>query len=92
METPLSTLPVRRLWRGGPDRSAALTALKVSAVVGTVLNLINQGGHVVAGGAVSWPHAVLNYLVPFCVSLYSGWRSQRRRAETLPAATASRPD
>ena len=46
-------------------------ALKVSLCVGTLLNLINQGGAAWNGGALSWPHLLLNYMVPFCVSTYS---------------------
>lgn len=53
-------------------------ALEVSAVVGTVLNLINQGGALWAGEAVSWPHVALNYLVPYCVATYSAARNQLR--------------
>jgi len=53
------------------DPSIVRRAIKVSAVVGTVLNLINQGQGFLGGGAISWPHVVLNYAVPFCVSAYS---------------------
>lgn len=60
-------------------------ALQVSAVVGTILNLINQGSAVASGAPVSWRHVALNFLVPFCVSSFSAVRSeaQRRRPSTL---------
>lgn len=57
-------------------------ALRISAVVGTLLNLINQGGPIAAGEPVSWPHLVLNYLVPFCVAAYSAARHEIRRTHT----------
>ena len=48
-----------------------VTALKVSGVVGTILNLINQWGGIFGSAPISWPHVVMNYVVPFCVSTYS---------------------
>lgn len=46
-------------------------ALKVSFIVGTLINLINQGDSVMAGHGLLWGHALMNYLVPFCVSIFS---------------------
>ncbi len=51
----------------------------VSMVVGTLLNLINQGGPVLDGAPLSWPHLLLNYLVPFCVSSYSAAKNEIAR-------------
>lgn len=48
-----------------------LTALKVALVVGTLLNLINQGEALLVGAAISWPRVLLNYAVPYLVSTYS---------------------
>lgn len=53
-------------------------ALKIAAVVGSVLNLINQAGPILRGAGVDWLHFGLNYLVPFCVSTYSATRNERR--------------
>lgn len=53
-------------------------ALKVALVVGSVLNLINQGGPLLRGAGVDWLHLGLNYVVPFCVSSYSAARNERR--------------
>lgn len=47
-------------------------ALRISAVVGVLLNVINQGGEMLEG-RVSWLHFVLNFLVPFAVATYSGF-------------------
>lgn len=57
-------------------------ALRVSLVVGCVLNLINQGPVWWQGGTLSWPHVLLNFVVPYCVSSYSAAKNelQRQRA------------
>lgn len=49
-------------------------ALKVALVVGTILNLINQGNALWHGASVDWLRVGLNFLVPFLVSSYSGAR------------------
>jgi hypothetical protein len=74
---------VRRLWHyatagGVPRRSAVVTV-----VVGTVLNLINQGDALVAGGHVDWLKIALTYAVPYCVSTY-GAVSYRLAADDRP--------
>lgn len=56
-------------------RHSALVAL----VVGTVLNLINQGDALVEGGDVSWSKVTLTYVVPFFVTLYGAWVATRTR-------------
>lgn len=62
-------------------------ALRVSFVVGTVLNVINQGEHLLAGRSVMVGHALLNYLVPFLVASYSG-----ARAVAIPASDGQSPE
>ena len=47
------------------------SALKVSMVVGTILNLINYNGLMLDNGTISWLHVLMNYVVPYCVSSYS---------------------
>ena len=47
------------------------SALKVSLVVGTILNLINHNGLILDDGGISWLHVLMNYAVPYCVSSYS---------------------
>lgn len=58
-----------------PD--ALTNALKISLVVGSALNAINQGRAILTGN-VEWGHLLLNYLVPFCVAAYSGRRSLQK--------------
>lgn len=65
------------------QRPIVIAALKVAIVVGTLLNLINQGGRLMEGLSPSWFHVGLNYLVPYCVSSYSAARNElNRRGDT----------
>jgi hypothetical protein len=65
----------RAAWAAGiPQR-----ALVVALVVGTVLNLINQGDALLTGRALHWGKLLLTYLVPFVVSTH-GALSVRRNA------------
>ena len=50
---------------GIPRRS-----LFVALVVGTILNLINQGDALFGEAAVNWTKAVLTYFVPYAVATY----------------------
>lgn len=56
-------------------------ALVVAFVVGTILNLINQGGAILVMEGVNGWHIGMNYLVPFLVSTYSAWAGEFRRAK-----------
>ena len=49
-----------------------VSAIKISLVVGTILNLVNQGPAILAGHQPGWLGMMFNYLIPFCVSIYSG--------------------
>ena len=53
------------------------SALLVALVVGTILNLINQGDALFASAALHWPKLGLTYCVPFCVSLYGAFSALR---------------
>lgn len=59
------------IWSLACSRKIAGNALRISLVVGTVLNLINQGAAIFSGSGISWGHLLLNYLVPYCVASYS---------------------
>lgn len=52
----------------------------VGLIVGTILNLINQGGTILSGGEVIWWRAGLTYCVPFCVSTYGAYGALRSEA------------
>jgi len=51
-------------------------SIRISVVVGTVLNGVNQGEYILMGAGVSWPHVLLNYLVPYCVASYSAAKNE----------------
>ena len=42
----------------------------VALVVGTILNLINQGDAIFGAAPINWTKIVLTYLVPYAVSTY----------------------
>ncbi|WP_350333765.1 nitrate/nitrite transporter NrtS [Coralliovum pocilloporae] len=48
-------------------------SIKVAVIVGTLLNLINQGDRIFVTGDPDLLKLVLTYLVPFCVSSYGAW-------------------
>ena len=54
-------------------------AVNIALVVGTVLNVINQGDAFMSGEAIDWWRFGLNYLVPYCVSSYSAVRIQQAK-------------
>lgn len=70
-----------RLLRIASRRQIMLPALKVALVVGSLLNLVNQGGSLLSGGPINLTQMLLNFVVPFCVSSYSAARNEMRRGE-----------
>jgi hypothetical protein len=50
---------------GVPRRSFVVTL-----VVGTILNLINQGDALFGDGDVNWAKIGLTFVVPYCVATY----------------------
>ncbi len=48
-------------------------SLWVAVVVGTMLNLINQGDRLAAGAPPDWVKLGLTYLVPFLVASFGAW-------------------
>jgi hypothetical protein len=50
---------------GVPRRSLA-----AAIVVGTILNLINQGDALFAGRSLDWLKLLSTYIVPYCVTTY----------------------
>ena len=61
---------------GVPRRS-----LIVSVVVGSILNLINQGDAFVGGGDVNMAKIVLTYIVPYVVATYGAVSYQMNLAK-----------
>ena len=54
-------------------------AIKVSVVVGTVLNVVNNGEQIWLHHGVSLWSVAMNFVVPYCVSSYSAARNEARR-------------
>jgi len=54
-------------------------ALKIALLVGSVLNIINQGNHWLQDHQIVWWSLFLNYLVPYCVSSYSAAKHELAR-------------
>lgn len=63
--TQLSRLCLCCISHGVPKRSFI-----VALVVGTVLNLINQGDALLSGTSLDWTKIVLTFAVPYCVATY----------------------
>ena len=62
------------------SRRIVWPALKVSLVVGTVLNVVNNGQQFWTHHTLSLWQVALNFVVPFCVSSYSAARNEARGA------------
>lgn len=52
-------------------------SLTVAAVIGTVLNLINQGPETFSGHWPIWWKLILTYFVPFAVASYGSYAAFR---------------
>ena len=70
--------------RGIPYRS-----LYVALIVGTILNLINQGDAIVGIAPVNWLKVVLTYCVPYLVATYGAVSYQMRQPKSGTTTTQS---
>ncbi|WP_372874066.1 hypothetical protein [Pseudomonas sp.] len=61
--------------------------IQIPLVVGSILNLINQGEVLWGAAELFIPHVLLNYPVPFAVSLFSAMQA---RAQSRPVSTTVR--
>jgi hypothetical protein len=70
---------------GGVPKRSALVAL----LVGTLLNLINQGEALLTGGRISIAKLLLTYAVPYCVATYGAvsYRLQMERTAAEKTVT-----
>jgi hypothetical protein len=60
----------RKAWEYAVTAGVPRRSLMVAAVVGSILNLINQGDALFAGRSLDWTKLGLTYLVPYCVTTY----------------------
>jgi hypothetical protein len=52
------------------ERGIVRRSLIIAAIVGTILNVINQGDALFGGGGIVAWKLVLTYCVPYCVATY----------------------
>lgn len=60
-------------------------SFRISLVVGTALNLINQWESLRSGQGIIVGHLLLNYMVPYCVATYSAVQVKLQRPVGDPA-------
>ena len=65
----MSASPLKQALSGRLLRRSLWTML----VVGAVLNLINQGDAILAGGPFDVPKLLLTFAVPFCVATWGAY-------------------
>ena len=58
----------------------ATRSLWVAVVVGSILNLINQGDRLAAGAPLAWGKLGLTYVVPFVVASFGAWSALSSRS------------
>jgi hypothetical protein len=63
-------------WSAAVQKHIVINACRIALVVGTALNLINQGDVILAGHGIAWGHVVMNYMVPYCVATYSAVKNE----------------
>lgn len=69
------------IWRYATARGVPQRSLAVALVIGTILNLINQGDALFAGLPLNWFKLCLTYIVPYLVSTYGAVSVQMRMAQ-----------
>jgi hypothetical protein len=77
----MSTTSLKTLFRVANSPPIRRNAIRIALVVGSILNLINQGPALWGGTELSLVNVALNYFVPFCVSSYSAAKNQLGRSE-----------
>jgi hypothetical protein len=82
METSRAEGKVSRICLYAVSEGVPMRSLVVALIVGTILNLINQGDAVFAGAPIDATKLLLTYLVPYFVSTY-GAVSYRLHAARL---------
>ncbi len=60
----------RRWWHYAVTGGVPRRALTAAVIVGSVLNLINQGDALFGDRPLDWTKLLLTYLVPYCVTTY----------------------
>lgn len=82
MTRPFSARTLRDWLRRGFTAGILRRSLRVALIVGTILNLINQGDVLFGSARLNLLKMLLTYSVPFCVSTY-GAVAYRMSAEAV---------
>ena len=71
---------LKLVWRCAVSDGVPRRSFYVAVMVGTILNLINQGDALLAGTSINWTKIALTYVVPYLVSTYGAvsFRLSRR--------------
>ncbi|MDP2440052.1 nitrate/nitrite transporter NrtS [Rhodoferax sp.] len=67
---------MRTLFQAACSGKIVKNSLRIALMVGSILNLVNQGSAILAGTGISWIHMALNYVVPYCVASYSASKNE----------------
>lgn len=62
------------------SRQDSMRGLRVALVVGTILNVINQGSQFSSPGEIDIMRAMLTYAVPYFVATYGAYSAYRQKA------------
>jgi hypothetical protein len=71
----------RQIWHCATTDGVPRRSFVAAAIVGTILNAINQGDALLTGKPLDWTKLLLTYVVPYCVTTY-GAVSYRLTAPT----------
>jgi len=77
----MSKSRIMMFWRMACCRPIVVNSIKISLVVGTILNIVNQGHYLMAGEDIMVSHLILNYIVPYLVSTTSAVMTHLKQAE-----------
>ncbi len=71
-------MSITLFFKAASQRHIVVNALRLSLIVGTILNAINQGEAILHVQGIVWGQLALNYLVPYCVATYSASKNELR--------------
>jgi len=58
-------------------------SLATLLIVGSVLNVINQGDSLFGSGTINWWKLLLTYSVPFCVATFGAYSAYRAMPQEI---------
>jgi hypothetical protein len=67
---PMTKLQLLQIYRCCVSEGVPRRSFFVALIVGTILNLINQGDALFSGGLLNLTKIILTYAVPYCVATY----------------------